>query len=359
MRSSLKPGPMLDGTEKGPFGISFAEWAYFGNRTDFGVEFPVEALDEWRSQSLVSALRLMLVQNQLTDALGRGPSWAEVALALMCGADATAAALKDATKKIVNAISSGAGDRGVDTVNMQARFGEFVDNETGAGAAEKIAVKLQASVDTTRPLIEALMPVDGSGQATIIDLKDKVSTGATPVTGILIEVSATDLDALARVAKSEVGHFAKYGEDQLRGGLSAVVDTIFNRVAHASYPNNIQKVIDQKRQFSAINPLGTWAKLPVAPQKIFDIVSVHVDARAGGAASIIAGATHFLNPFRASKLSMKQWGQFVVDHAVEMCISTALRSAQENPENMSSSAAVTRFSSQLTVCRPRMFPASP
>lgn len=68
-----------------------------------------------------------------------------------------------------------------------------------------------------------------------------------------ILVTESDLDALMRVANSEVGHFGKYGEAQLRGGLAAVVDTIFNRVAHDKFPNTIEEVVDQPKQFSAIN----------------------------------------------------------------------------------------------------------
>ena len=317
MRSGFKPGTMANGVEEGPFGLSAAEWDYFGDRPDLGVEFPAEAVDEWRSQSLVSSVRLMLVQNLLTDAVGRAPSWAEIALALMCGPEATAAAIKQPQSNVTAMLPADAADHGVDVVNIPKRFAEFVDGQTAAAATEKVAAKLQASADATAPLVKPLVPDDGSGETTIGDTNDAASSdGGATGTGKLIEVSDVDLDALARVANSEVGHFGRHGEDQLRGGLAAVVDTIFNRVAHRSFPDTIQRVIDQKSQFSAINPLGTWTKLPVAPQKIFDIVSKHVEARAGGAPSIIKGAINFLNPFASSAKAMREWGQFVVDHAV-------------------------------------------
>lgn len=313
MRSEFKPG-VLAGGGHGPVDLSAVEWAYYGERTDLGVEFPAEALTEWRSQSLVSAERLMLVQNTLTAAIPHAPTWAEVALALMCGPDAVAAAMKAPERNVVEAVAADAA--GVDVANIAARFSEFVDGQTAAGAAEKIAVKLQASADATKALVQALVPDDGSGSSILSDTKDQASTAEAVGTGKLIDISDTDLDALVRVAKSEVGHFGKYGDDQLNGGLAAVVDTIFNRVAHVAFPGSIQQVIDQKSQFSAINPLGTWMKLPAAEPKIFEIVRKHVEARASGEASIIKGAVNFLNPFVSSDSSMKKWGQFVVDHAV-------------------------------------------
>lgn len=313
MRSAFKPGPLTGGGQ-GPFDLSAVEWAYYGERPDLGVEFPAEALTEWRSQSLVSAVRLMLVQNMLTSAIPRAPTWAEVALALTCGPDAVAAAIKSSERKVVEVVAGDAA--GVDVANIAARFSEFVDGQTAAGAAEKIAAKLQASADATKDLVQALIPDDGSGSSTVNDTNEEVSTAEAAGTGKLIDISDTDLDALARVAKSEVGHFGKYGNDQLGGGLAAVVDTIFNRVAHVAFPGSIQQVIDQKSQFSAINKLGTWMKLPTAEPKIFDIVRNHVEARAGGEASIIKGAVNFLNPFASSPSAMNKWGQFVVDHAV-------------------------------------------
>ncbi|TCP78854.1 cell wall hydrolase [Rhizobium sp. PP-CC-2G-626] len=313
MRSAFKLGDFAGGAEKGPFGISAAEWAFYGDRPDFGVEFPANALDEWRSQSLVSAVRLMLIQNSLTDAIARTPTWAEIALAVMCGPNVIKASIAEPSKNVVDLLTVGAS---VDKADIQARFSEFIADQTVANATEKIAAKLQSSADETRPLIEALIPDDGSGQSEISDSNDGASRGDAEETGKLIDVSEMDLDALARVAASEVGHFGKYGEDQLRGGLEAVVDTIFNRVAHVAFPDNIQRVIDQPKQFSAINSLGTWTKLPAAAQNIRDIVHGHVSARATGNASIIEGATHFLNPFFASALAMQKWGEFVVAHAV-------------------------------------------
>ena len=132
----------------------------------------------------------------------------------------------------------------------------------------------------------------------------------------LIEVDSRAFDALSRVAQSEVGHFAKYGSDQLDGGVSAVVETIFNRVAHKGFPSEIETVIDQRFQFSAINTLGTWELLPAAKLNIQNIVRDYLDGRVNGRKGVLGGATHFLNPHLSSANSLIQWGNHVVSNAV-------------------------------------------
>lgn len=318
MRSAFKPGKMANGVEQGPFGLSPAEWVFYGNRADLGTEFPAAALEEWRSQSVVSALRLMMVQNILTEKLGRQPNSVDLTLALACGPIPAAAALKTPTQKIADVLKPASADSpdwaGVDIANITTRFTDVAGEKTVDECIAAISTKLQASLDETRKMIAASGLAPKSED--IADPQDAIQQFTDELTGKLIDISDVDVDALARVAKSEVGHFARHGEDQLEGGLKAVVDTIFNRVAHRLFPGSIQQVIDQRRQFSAINPLGSWTKLPAAPPKIFDIVSKHVDARVAGEASLIKGAVNFLNPFKSDKSAMQEWGQFVVDHPV-------------------------------------------
>lgn len=318
MRSAFKPGKMANGVEQGPFGLSALEWTFYGSRPDLGTEFPAAAVEEWRSQSVVSALRLMMVQNILTEKLGRQPNSVDLALALACGPIAAAAALKNPAQKIADILKPASADSpdwaGVDIANIATRFTDLAGEKSVDECVAAISTKLQASLDETRKMVQA------SGLAAksedIADPKDAIPQFSDELTGKLIDISDIDVDALARVAKSEVGHFAQYGQDQLEGGLKAVVDTVFNRVAHRLFPGSIQQVIDQRRQFSAINPLGSWTKLPVAPSKIFDIVNKHVDARVAGEPSIIKGAVNFLNPFLSDKSAMQEWGQFVVDNPV-------------------------------------------
>lgn len=157
----------------------------------------------------------------------------------------------------------------------------------------------------------------GTGPGNGTEIGTGVGTGDAG-DAVRIDVTPTDLDALQRVAHSEVGHFAKHGPDQLRGALAAVVDTIFNRVAHPGHPDTIVAVIDKPAQFSAINPLGTWSKLSPAPPAVAQIVADHVRDRAAGKSSEIGGATHFLNPHLSSASAMAAWGRFLVNNAVRI-----------------------------------------
>ncbi len=160
---------------------------------------------------------------------------------------------------------------------------------------------------------------EGNGKVTVVcSVPSTTPLVTNPTSGSTsrIVVSDTDLDALKRVAQSEVGHFARHGEDELRGGLAAVVDTVFNRVAHARFPNSIQEVIDQPAQFSAINATGSWSGLPPASAANGGIVAQHVRDRANGVPSEIKGATHFLNPHLSSPGALINWGNHVVANAI-------------------------------------------
>jgi hypothetical protein len=188
-----------------------------------------------------------------------------------------------------------------------------VDGQAGAGAVVVVPMGAGGAGGVAGPI-----PGPVAGPVTIA-IAGGPAEPAHDVAGMIrIDVTPTDLDALQRVANSEVGHFGKYGEDQLRGGLGAVVDTIFNRVAHPKFPKTIVGVVNQRAQFSAINPLGTWARLPQAPAAVAQIVADHVRDRAAGKPSEIDGATHFLNPHISSASAMAEWGQFLVNNVIKI-----------------------------------------
>ena len=131
-----------------------------------------------------------------------------------------------------------------------------------------------------------------------------------------VVIGPQEFDALCRVAKSEVGHFHKYGNDQFVGGLTAVVDTVINRVAHKKFPNSIQAVIDQRFQFSAINTLGSWTKLPSAGPQIENNIIAYLQGRVSGRKGMLGGAINFLNPFISDAGPLAEWGNHVKDNAV-------------------------------------------
>jgi hypothetical protein len=134
-----------------------------------------------------------------------------------------------------------------------------------------------------------------------------------------IVLTATDADALARTATSEVGHFGKYGPETLKGGVAAVIDTILNRVAHTGRSDAVGDVVDAPYQFSAIGGpkgVGSWTRLRPAGPVVSAIVEEHLVARAGGAPCTVKGAGHFLNPHYSSRRALADWGGHVVAHPV-------------------------------------------
>jgi Uncharacterized protein conserved in bacteria (DUF2272)/Cell Wall Hydrolase len=313
MRSGFRDGRMANGAETGPFGFSAAEWAWFSRRSDLGIELLPADIDKWRLQAAVSAARMMVTQNILAENLGRLVQADELALAVLIGPKTAAATLAAPEKPIREALAANAEENaaaaGVDRESFNLRFGEFLAGRTGRQALDAVGAKLQPSLTATLELF----PQDD----TAIEQADgPVETGSAANASVIIDITDTDLDALARVTQSEVAIFSMFGDAQLKGGAAAVVDTIFNRTAHKLFPNSIQRVIDQKFQFSAINDVGSWTRLPPAPDKMAGIVSSHVEARLAGEASIIKGAVNFLNPKSSDPGPLAEWGNFVVANNV-------------------------------------------
>lgn len=198
---------------------------------------------------------------------------------------------------------------------------EVVDNlrticENSKGAFSATLEPGGATYEATCTIPQPQLSPSPSPAALVPAAMAKASPAAHAPTERVITVDDRRLDALARVAQSEVGHFGKYGSAQLAGGLAAVVDTVINRVAHEGYPDTIEAVIDQPQQFSAVNKHGTWTGLPAARTDIMDIVRTHLVGRAAGADSPIKGSTHFLNPYLSSPKAMKSWGEHVKTNAV-------------------------------------------
>jgi spore germination cell wall hydrolase CwlJ-like protein len=149
--------------------------------------------------------------------------------------------------------------------------------------------------------------------------KSVPSDADNPIFGIqfsgkMVSITDQDVDALARVGESEVGNFdEKFGVQMFTDAIGAVIDTVFNRMIYPSteFPKTIQGVINQPKQFSAINDLGTWEKLPKPSDKHFQIALHHIQNRARGTASQIKGATHFFNP-----TSHPSWGEPIRAHPI-------------------------------------------
>ena len=179
-------------------------------------------------------------------------------------------------------------------------------------ALKKIGKALASILGTVIGVVDHEIHEEDDDHVVIDDQNGAVSAADEPT----IQITDQDITILSTVTQSEVGHFGKYGDAVLEGAVKAVVDTIINRVAHTGFPSTIEAVVNQKKQFSAINASGTWTTLPSPKAKLVAIVTKHVEARSEGEASSIGGATHFLNPHQSSSSAMAAWGQFLVDHAI-------------------------------------------
>lgn len=85
-----------------------------------------------------------------------------------------------------------------------------------------------------------------------------------------LSLTGEDVDALSRVAQSEVGHWK--GND-LYNGVRGVVDTAINRTATGAYgtEGDLQTGLDAKAQYSKVGGpkgVGTWSKLDPASDEV-------------------------------------------------------------------------------------------
>ena len=129
-----------------------------------------------------------------------------------------------------------------------------------------------------------------------------------------------DLDAIARVAQSEVDGFRSRGYADWEGAVKAVADTIVNRADSSQFPSSISGVVNAKNQFSAVSGIkgasGTWDKLPAANRDTMAAIENWAVERANGGPSPIGGAVNFANPYSSSAKNRKAWVDEMVANAV-------------------------------------------
>lgn len=126
-----------------------------------------------------------------------------------------------------------------------------------------------------------------------------------------LNLSRRDIDALARLAYAEAASIAtKTGDERLAYGT--VVDAVLNRAAaKQDYlgGGSISGVINRRTQFSPVNELGTWEKLPKPPQQVYDTVTSYLADRAAGQPNYMGKATHYLNPDLADDDAKRTWAR--------------------------------------------------
>ena len=297
-------------TRFGPFGFLPAPWAatianpkYAEILRDF-TEF--SRIDPYL-QCYVAACLVNDLQTALHAVTGAAPNSTLIRIAYLVGAEAGRRFVQLAQGDKVDTAVGGQPALSAATI---AAHGDLFNS----GVPPLTRAKVEATV--AAQLEEAATAAAAKAAEFLKPLEPLAGGAVDAFAGPKILIDDRGLDLLSRVAMSEVGHFGRHGKKQLEGGLAGVVDTIINRVAHPKFPNSLEGVVNAPKQFSAINDIGTWEKLPAPSATVANIVKAHVVARCKGHASAIRGAVNFLNPFSSDASALRSWGQHVVDNAV-------------------------------------------
>ena len=129
-----------------------------------------------------------------------------------------------------------------------------------------------------------------------------------------LDLTSREADWIAAVAQTEVPQsIARNNPDVYAAMVNGVVDTILNRVVSPRFPDTVEGVLNQSRQFTKItgpssrNPYGSVQNTPAAPQSTRAAVQSHLEARAGGAPSSIGGNLHYANPNHSDQSNLIGW----------------------------------------------------
>ncbi|MEM8575698.1 MAG: DUF2272 domain-containing protein [Pseudomonadota bacterium] len=259
-------------------------------------------------QCYVAACRVDFLQQQLFAATNAAPSVILVRIAWMIGPEEGVRFAELAPTDPIDAVVGGT--QAVSTATIAA-YGElFAD---GGQARTRADVENMIDVDLT-----AAQQSAAARAKEFLKSLDPLPVGTANGGGPKVMIDDTSLDALSRIAAAEAGVFKQFGEPHFRGGLTAVVDTVINRVAHPDpkFGEGITGVIDKKSQFQPVSETDgkTWAELPEASDEIKAIIKNHVVGRAkNGRESKISGGTFFLNPHASAQSELDRWGTDLVN----------------------------------------------
>ncbi len=257
-------------------------------------------------QCYVAACRVDFLQQQLFAATGTVPSVILVRIAWLIGQEEGARFAQLApTDPVDTAVDGTQAVSAATLANFVELFVDAGQTRTRAAVEDLVDAALtaaqQAAANRADAFLKSLSPIpvgmsDGGGPKVMID--------------------DVGLDILTRIAASEAGIFAAFGESELKGALTAVVDTVINRVAHSApkFGEGIAGVVDKPGQFQPVTETAgkTWAELPDPAANIKTIIKNHIVGRTkDGRESKIKGFTFFLNPNFSAQSEMDRWGTAV------------------------------------------------
>lgn len=147
-----------------------------------------------------------------------------------------------------------------------------------------------------------------------------------------IDLSARDIDYIARVVATEVPYWIRQNSPQQYNAMvGAVVDTITNRLSTGRYGNTAADVLNERRAFSKItgparlNPYGSVQNAPRAPSQVENVVKEHIARKQEGKPSDIGRALDYANPHFSDKSNLRSWvNPMIANGAVRLGVGNAV-----------------------------------
>jgi hypothetical protein len=131
-----------------------------------------------------------------------------------------------------------------------------------------------------------------------------------------IYITERDLEALARLAYQEAASMAHDTGDLKAYG--SIAEAVLNRaMSGQNYLGrsdldgiNISGVINKRKQFTPVTPVGTREKLPPAPPEVKEAIRQHLADLQQGKSSYVGKRTHYFNPnVKDTEYAKKTWGR--------------------------------------------------
>lgn len=131
-----------------------------------------------------------------------------------------------------------------------------------------------------------------------------------------VSITLRDVQALAAMVDSEIGHWANQPGYDL--AVAAIVDTALNRMntpgIRGYTTGTLEGIIDAPAQFTGITRAGGWENYAsrMSPEReaaAMASVAQHIAARANGLPSVVDTGTHFLNPRQSDQLALNTWAR--------------------------------------------------
>lgn len=184
LRSKISNG--ADGPNIGVFRLQQPEWDAVRADAQFGLaNYQSADIADWRMQCVMFELMTLRAADQLTTALGRQPTWAELYLAQLTGPKAAAAAIKNPDTSISKSFSGLAANDlppgGLQPDQILARYSKYFLDSGPPASPKKSRDASQLIIDDLDPALTIVSPdVDSVATEFVGDEADNSAVPAKP-----------------------------------------------------------------------------------------------------------------------------------------------------------------------------------